>query len=87
MRCEKCSDKVSASGPSQKPPNFKVALHLLLHNICMQLHHIDFLKVDDERQINHHGVVRNVNNNLNVDSSGTKVIHVASVSGNMSPVK
>ena len=49
--------------------------------------YIDFLKVDDERQINHHGVVRNVNNNLNVDSSGTKVIHVASVSGNMSPVK
>ena len=49
--------------------------------------YIDFLKVDEERQINHHGVVRNVNNNLNVDSSGTKVIHVASVSGNMSAVK
>ena len=49
--------------------------------------YIDFLKVDEERQINHHGVVRNVNTNLNVDSSGTKVIHVASVSGNMSTVK
>ena len=49
--------------------------------------YIDFLKVDEERQINHHGVVRNVNNNLNVDSSGTNVIRVASVSGNMSPVK
>ena len=56
-----------------------MALHLLLHNICMQLHHIDFLKVDDERQINHHGVVRNVNNNQNVDPD-IKVIHVASIS-------
>ena len=52
----------------------------------MQLHHIDFLKVDDERQINHHGVVRNVNNNPNVDSD-IKVIHVASVSRRLSAVK
>ena len=52
----------------------------------MKLHHIDFLKVDDERQISHHGVVRNVNNNPNVDSD-IKVIHVASVSRRLSAVK
>ena len=48
--------------------------------------YIDSLKVDEERQINHHGVVRNVNNNPNVDSD-IKVIHVASVSRRLSVVK
>ena len=49
--------------------------------------YMDYLKVDDEREINHHGVPRTVGNDENVDSGGNPngVLQVAPVSSSRSP--